>query len=241
VSAGLKVHREPLREHDAVLVRVVGHLTAGSRHILWAAVRKVLADPPRALIVDLSLARLVDPSAASVFIGLRRNASIHAPRVALMWCGAMGPLVDLMRRADRRWMYRTLADAVRAIPNGSGEDRWQFWRLEPEPGSVSAAGVLIADACVAWELPHLIYRGRRATFDLVRAAQWCPPREVHLSAFRRANEVLISVRSLIAGEHVGWCASRRRLPGGHHFKRTGVGHVGWTWLPTITQSTLDSA
>jgi hypothetical protein len=228
----LTVECESLRDHGAVLVRVAGPLTSGNRHVLWVAVRKIISDCPEAVIVDVAGVSLVDQPAAAVLIGLRRSGVNRDPEVPVLWCGATGFLADRLRRLDHnRPLYSTPAEAIQAISSGPSGERWLFHRLEPAAGAVHMAGVLIADACSLWHVPELIHPSRRVVFDMVRRALWCPPRELHLTAFRRESELLVSVRSLIDGDHATWCSDQTRGARGHHFKRTALGHIGWAWLP----------
>jgi hypothetical protein len=233
VSEGLTVRSRLLRDHGIMVVRAAGPLREGNRHVLWIAVRKAISECPDAVIVDLSALRLVDPEAITVFAGLRRTATASGPGVALMWCGAAGLLADRLRRIDRqRPHYEDVTEAVSALSPGPPVERWLFQRLEPVPTSVHTAGVLMADACTAWGAVEVIHSSRRAAFDLVRTMRWCRPRELHLTAYHRDTDLLVCVRSVLAGPHASWCVPRPPLlPAGHHHKRSEIGHIGWTWLP----------
>jgi hypothetical protein len=232
----LTVRSERLRDHGAVVVTISGGLRRTNRHQVWVAVRQAITECPQAVLVDLTRTALIDPGAVTVFVGLQRGASTHGPGVPLLLCGAAGALAEQLRSICHCRLYETTVEAISAICSGPDGERWLFRRLAPVGASVHVAGVLISDACALWGMPELIHAGRRAVFDLMRVAAWCPPTELHLTAFYRKPELLLSVRSLIPSEHPLWCPPRPRLPEGHHHKRTEIGHIGWTWLPATADT-----
>jgi hypothetical protein len=236
----LQVQVQQLRDHRAVLVVVVaGEIGIDNRHVLWATVRKAIAECPRAVIVELSRARLVERGAVAVFAGLRQGAASHGPGVTLLLCGATDVLAEELNRVGRAGLLcRDRQEAIGAIARGRHGQRWVTRRLPMGPQAVPAAAVVVAETCRLWGMPELIPASQRAVSELVRVARWCPPREVHLSVRHQGRELVIAVRGLIAGAHEGWCPPRQ-LPADCHHVRTELGHITWTSLKTAAVPAYD--
>jgi anti-anti-sigma regulatory factor len=245
----LVISVERLPAYGAMLVHPAGPLTWRNRHHLRLEVLKCFAECPTAVILDLSDTTLVDRVAAAMFVALNREAAA-GPGITVLICGAAG---DLARRLSalepRRPLYPGRAAAVRAIGGAPEVVDWVDRRLPPEPESTSVAGCLIADACAAWRLPHMIHPARQVMFELVQAAYRCPPETLHVIASLREPQLVLSVRSRIPGPHGPDCAA---IPGRTPVRDAGTGlverppvafsrhrltasgHIGWAWLGTGT-------
>ena len=242
----LAIDMEPVPDHRVCLVRPVGVLTRRNRHRLRAVVLKCLAECPAAVVVDLTEVELVDGIAAAIFVALSREAAT-GPGISVLLCGARGFLARRLKALDpRQPQYPTVADAIDAIDRGHAVRNWIYKRLPAEPESASIAGCLVADACVAWQMPQFIYATRTVTFGLMRDAYRCPVTELHLVMSQRAEALLLSIRSRTT-EHFPDCVEERESPvtaasrvaagsagsaATYHHTITSSDHIGWALLPT---------
>jgi ABC-type transporter Mla MlaB component len=236
----LAVGTHQMRDRGVALVLVSGELRMDNRHVLWGAVRKAIAECPRAVVVDLSQARLVEDAAVTVFARLRRGAAAHGPGVALELCGATESLAEhLVEYAREGPLHRDRLDAFRAIATSGDGRSWLARRIAPDPAAVRLAATLVADTCALWGMPELIPSSRRAVTDLVRVARWCPPRELFVTMSHRGRELVLGVRGLMSGAHEPWCPPQQRLPEGCHHLRTELGHISWMALKTAAVPAYD--
>jgi hypothetical protein len=240
----LVINVEPMLDRRAMLVRPVGLLTRRNRHHLRAAVLKCLAECPTAVVIDRVDLELVDGIAAAVFVALSREAAV-GPGINLLQCRAGGFLARRLRELDP-WQprYPTLVEAIDAIDDAQAVRNWLYRQLPPGPESESIAGCLVADACAAWNVPHLIHDMRAVMYDLLRDAYRCPTTELHVIVSQRASNLLFSVRSHITRHRVDCKAeleSRRRPDpfdaagaAAYHHTVTVSDHIGWALAPVIT-------
>lgn len=197
---------ESIPGQEALLIRPVGSLTMRNRRRLRSSVLKCLADCPTAVIVDLSECRLADLLAAAVFVAVRREAAA-GPGINVLLCGASGELATRIMSLDpRQPSYETRRQAIDAIDSGPMVPSWRQQRLRVEPETASLAGCMIADACVDWHLPDLIYAARAVMFDLVRAAFVCSPAELRIIVSQRPTGLLLSIRAQVLAGHWSDCA-----------------------------------
>ena len=65
--------------------------------------------------------------------------------------------------------------------------------LAPDPHAASLAGTLVADACLAWQLPGLLYPARRVMSELVLNAVEHARTDVRATVTRRGNGLHLAV------------------------------------------------
>ena len=138
------------------------------------AVGKCLAEHPAALILDLRALDDATGSSASLWFTVRSQADAMQPPVQLAVCVQPDtPLaVRLHRLGAKRFLpiFATVAQASSALADRLAvPDRLQA-RLPACPESASRAGVLVADACRAWQLPQVLHRARLVMLELVTNA-----------------------------------------------------------------------
>jgi anti-anti-sigma regulatory factor len=130
-----------------------GHGIAALRNNLL----KCLAEQPEALIVDLAGVLMLDPLAMTVFVAVRRQAALW-PGTPVLLCAPSAPTAAVLCRAA----YRQIpvfadADAARTearnhrvvLPSVRDE-------LLPVVGAARLARDVVTDACLRWNLPHLV-------------------------------------------------------------------------------------
>jgi anti-anti-sigma regulatory factor len=129
---------------------------------------KCLAEQPEALLLDLSGLSVTEPSALTVFIAVRRQAS-RWPGIPLMLC-APEPRTreELTAAAYRSLPIFPTVDAARtdarshrrALPTLSDD-------LLPIAGAARQARNIATDACLRWELPALVAPASLIATELV--------------------------------------------------------------------------
>lgn len=226
----LTLAAETLAEHGVAVIRVEGGLTARNRQTLRREAMKCLASCPDAVILDLTDAYLVDEVAATTVVAARAEGQRVGPGVPLLWYGASGYLAERLLRLTREAGYDSLAAALTALSAGATQ-RWIYQRLPGRPASVNLACLLITDTLALWGVARLIHPCRRAVFDMTREVLWCPPAEIQLTAIRRADVLLVSLRSVLATSHASWCVARRPLAPGYPMRRSEHGHFTWASFP----------
>ncbi|HEX8631269.1 MAG TPA: ATP-binding protein, partial [Catenuloplanes sp.] len=146
-----------VRYHDRrALVRMTGSLSLATAPTARIALLKCIADQPDAVIVDLAELVVEEPLALSVFTAVARQAAMWpgtpilfsappAPTAALLTSGGYGPLpiYPSVRAA------LATSDGRVSLPSLSDE-------LLPVSGACRQARDLLTEACVRWDLPHLV-------------------------------------------------------------------------------------
>jgi anti-sigma regulatory factor (Ser/Thr protein kinase) len=161
-------------------------------------VHKSLADYPAGLIVDLT--ELDDPAGASapLWLTARQTGEAMQPRVRLLLClGQDTVLADRLHRLGARWflpIFASVAQARAVLAGTPVLTAWSQLRLRPDPVSASMARMLVADACGAWALPHLLFDGQLVVSELVTNAVEHASTELLLTVARRGCGLYLAVR-----------------------------------------------
>ena len=166
---------------------------------LYTGVHKYLAEHPRALIVDLH--DLTDPTTASAplwFTARRSGAAMRPPVEVALCLPPTTPLaVRLHRLGARRLLpvYDTVPHARTAVASGllPLTDQLQQ-RLPPEPTSAKQARLMVADACRAWHLAHLLYPAQLVISELAANASQHARTDMLVTVSRRGAGLNLAVR-----------------------------------------------
>jgi len=173
------------------------------------AVRKCLVEHPSALILDLRALDDVTGSSASLWFASRSAADGMQPPVRMALCvPPEAPLALRLRRLGaKRFLpiFATVTQARTAVAERLAVPERLRLRLPASPESASLAGVLVADACRAWELPQLLHRARLVMFELVTNAVEHAGTDMLVTVTRRDEGLHLMVRD-------GSVVLPRRLP-----------------------------
>jgi anti-sigma regulatory factor (Ser/Thr protein kinase) len=145
---------------------------------LWSAtsgkLRKCFAQHPTGLIVDLSA--LQDEGAASVatWMTAQRVAAQMTPVVQMAMCVPPSlTLADRLQRLGARKylpVYASVRQARVALASRMPLTDRLHLTLQSEPDSPALARGLVGDACLAWQMPHLLHPCRLVMSELVTNA-----------------------------------------------------------------------
>jgi histidine kinase/DNA gyrase B/HSP90-like ATPase len=175
------------------------------------AVSKCLVEHPTALILDLRALDDAKGSSVSLWFALRRNADGMQPPVRMALCvPPETPLaVRLRQLGAKRFLpiFATVTQARTALAERLAMPERLQLRLPASPESASLAGLLVADACRAWELPLLLHRARLVMFELVVNAVEHAGTDLLVTVARRDDALHLAVRD-------GSVVLPRRLPVG---------------------------
>jgi anti-anti-sigma regulatory factor len=129
---------------------------------------KCLAEQPEALLIDLTGLTVAEPLALAVFTAVGRQAA-RWPGTPVLLCGAQAQTHTLLADGvhGRLPQFATLAagreharTARRALPSISDE-------LLPIGGAARQARNVTTDACLRWDLPHLVAPASLIASELV--------------------------------------------------------------------------
>jgi len=178
-----------------------GHGTLGST--TSAAMRddllRCLAEHPHALIVDLGEVTVADKLSLMVFAVVARQASI--------WPGI--PFVVVMTRSTARSLARsglgrtfrvreTLAQALDTVGQERSHTTYREF-LPPVRGAARHARAIVTEACIRWDLEHLLGSACLVATELVTNAVRHAETTMWLRVTRRGHRLLLAVEDGGAG------------------------------------------
>jgi hypothetical protein len=227
---------------DTVEVIVRGRWSQRLGMKTYASIRKCLAGHPTALIVDVQQMDDFFAASATMWLTANRAAGAMQPPVQLVLCVSPGtPLAGkLARLGAARFLAMVTAPAqarTAIAAHAVLADRMQLNDLPPEPLSACAARDLVGQACAAWNMRGLLYRGRSVMSELACNAAEHARTHMVVAVWRRATGLRLSVRDgdprlpylrdaapVIAGE--------RRDEGGRGLRIVDAAASAWGAMPT---------
>lgn len=166
--------------------------------VVRAAVRKCLAEHPAALILDLRALDDATGFSASLWFTARHAAESMQPPVPMALCvSPETPLaVRLSRLGAKRFLpiFASVAQARTALAERLALPEQLQVRLPASPEAASLAGVLVADACRAWQLPQVLHPARLVMFELVTNAVEHAGTDMQVTVSRRDEGLHLVVR-----------------------------------------------
>lgn len=230
MSVGCAVHNDG----HGLVATLSGHLGLGDVANLRLRLLKCLAEQPEALLLDLAGMTLSDPLALAVFVAVRRQAA-RWPGTPILLCAPERYTAIQLRNAAYRSVpvFASLA-AARAhlglerhtLPMISDE-------LLPVAGAARQARDVATDACLRWDLPHLLPPASLVVSELVSNVVDHAHTMMTLRLTLRSRYLQIAVRDGAAEK------PPRPTRQGHATAIRGRGLLlveatahSWGWLPT---------
>ncbi|GAA0805716.1 ATP-binding protein [Spirilliplanes yamanashiensis] len=177
------------------VLTATGTLDRKSAPKLRLTLLKALAEQPAAVLVDLARVRLTDPLALTVFTAVGRQAAMW-PGIPVALCAPAPVLAAALSRGiHRRLPVHPSVVAARAdiarrhVPPQTVSDE-----LLPVAGAARHARDLVTDACVRWEIPHLVFPASLAVSELVSNAVQHARTMVTLRLSLRPRHLLVAVQ-----------------------------------------------
>jgi anti-sigma regulatory factor (Ser/Thr protein kinase) len=159
--------------------------------------RRCFTEHPDGLIVDLSGLRDPHSDSASVWMTARRFAAGLDPPVHLALCVPPDlPLAGHMQGLGAgRYLpvYAKVRQARVALSGRIPGDQRLSVTLSPDPEAPSLARNLVSDACLAWDLVHLLHPSRIVMSELVTNAVEHAGTGIRVTVGRRGAGLHLSV------------------------------------------------
>jgi anti-anti-sigma regulatory factor/anti-sigma regulatory factor (Ser/Thr protein kinase) len=175
------------REHPEALVRVSGVLDLNSSTTLRQTLLKCLASEPRAVIVDLSEARITDDLALTLFPSIDRHAAAWPGCDVILAAPSEDVTAALERTAVGRYIrVCPSVDAAMMLGERPTSRRRHSTVLDPVPSSASVARNFVDEVCRCWQLHRLSPNAQLIATELVSNS---------IRHARTAMELIVSLRS----------------------------------------------
>ena len=229
----MAVHCSVGRDGDDLLVALTGDL--GLRDVAPVRLRllKCLAEQPDALLLDLTELSVAEPLALSVFAALTRQAArwpgtpvlLCAPRPATRDLLAVGvhhrlPVFDTTAAAQAHaWQERLTLPSV-------------IEELLPISGAARSARNMATDACLRWDVPHLVAPASLIVSELVSNVVDHAHTMMTLRLSLRSHCLNIAVRDGSPVEPVPPGDVPAEADGGRGLFLVKATAHSWGWLPT---------
>ncbi|WP_229070263.1 ATP-binding protein [Actinoplanes sp. DH11] len=193
------------------VVTVNGTVDARSGPALHRTLSQCLTRDPGAVVVDLSGAIVTDPQAAGTLATILDEAQFWLGTPVLL-CTPEAATADVIVAvaAEPPPLYPTVADALSALTQYGGP---VSELLLPISGAARRARDVVTEACVRWNIPHLIAPATLVASELVSNA-------VMHARTMMTLQVTLRPRYLCVAVNDGSCAEP--IPRGeHHADATG--------------------
>jgi len=201
-------------EHDTssgvTIVWPEGDLVDSDRNDLRKVIYKLLAQSPKAIIIDLSAVSQMSPLIQMTLLAMAVEAA-REPSMPLLLCT---PAADLARslslNGPSMQVYPAVAEARRALVTAPHKIEWLQRPLGRSSHAPDLAGSHLSQACGLWQLPWMQMPASAVAFDLAALARG--PYELHLTVSLRSQwRLLINVRNYVIADRTSREHSRMRL------------------------------
>jgi anti-anti-sigma regulatory factor len=138
-----------------LLVRVTGELSVSSAPRLRMALLRCLVEQPDAVVVDLAGMAVTEPAAVSVFLAVSRQAAMW-PGTPLLIAAPPPAAAELLSGPGfgRLPVFGTADAALSAEPRHRNSTISEV--LLPARGATRRACTIATEACLRWDLVHLV-------------------------------------------------------------------------------------
>jgi anti-anti-sigma regulatory factor len=216
-----------------LLVTLNGPLDLRDIAPLQARLLKCLAEQPEAVLVDLAGLSVGEPLALAVFTAVVRQAA-RWPGISVLFCAPSPPTRTLMN-----WgAYHQLAtfSSVAAARDHVGTDRRTLPSLSdellPKSGAPRRARDVATDACLRWDLPHLVAPATLIVSELVSNVVDHAQTMATLRLSVRQRYLYIAVRDGSPDEPIKAGGMSPTAPAGRGLLIVEECAHSWGWLPT---------
>jgi anti-anti-sigma regulatory factor len=173
------------------LVRLVGALDVPAAPQVRAALRKCLVEQPDGIVIDLSEVSACTPTALAVFRALAREAA-RWPVIPMLLC-APSPAVSAAVRPTSPPIHPSVEIAAAQLGHGPATPTLVD-DLLPVVGAARRAREVVTEACVRWDLPHLVGPACIAVSELVNNAVEHAGTMITLRVSLRPRSLLVAVQ-----------------------------------------------
>jgi hypothetical protein len=192
-----------------------------------------LAEQPEAILVDLAGFSVGEPLALAVFTTVVRQAA-RWPGISVLFCAPSPPTRTLMNRGAYHRL--TTFSSIAAARDHVGTDRRTLPSLSdellPVSGAPRRARDVATDACLRWELPHLVAPATLIVSELVSNVVDHAHTMATLRLSLRQRYLYIAVRDGSPVEPIKAAGMSPTATAGRGLLLVAECAHSWGWLPT---------
>jgi anti-anti-sigma regulatory factor len=218
-----------LEDGDAMVVGVSGRLALTDVADLRLRLLKNLVEQPSALLVDLSGLSVQDPIALSVFTAVRRQAA-RWPGIPVLLFAPTADVRKLINAGSFR--YLTVADNLADARRRADDRRLGLpilrEELFPVSGARRHARNVATEACLRWDLEHLIAPASLIANELVSNVIEHASTIATLQLSLRPRYLTIATRDGSTAEPV---PPHRGAGGPYGLRLVEASAHSWGWMP----------
>jgi anti-anti-sigma regulatory factor len=216
-----------------LIVRLTGRLGLPDVAPLRTQLLKCLAEQPEAVLVDLAGVTVGEPLALAVFTAVIRQAA-RWPGIPVLFCAPSPPTRTLMNTGayHRLPTFSSVAAARfhagtnrRTLPSLSDE-------LLPVSGAARQARNVATEACLRWDLPHLVAPASLIASELVSNVVDHAHTMAMLRLSLRRRYLNIAVHDGSPAEPVKPTVPALYASAGRGLVLVDASAHSWGWLPT---------
>jgi hypothetical protein len=218
---------------DYLLVTLNGDLQLSDVVPVRTSLLKCLAEQPAALLLDLSGLTVAEPLALAVFAAVNRQAA-RWPGTPVLLCAAGTQTYDLLSGVNfqRLPMFATMDAGLRHAGSARQVLPTITDELLPIRGAARQARNVTTDACLRWDLPHLVASASLVASELASNVVDHAHTMMTLRLSLRRKYLAIAVRDGSTAEPVLSGSSVLEGPGGRGLFLVDATANRWGWLPT---------
>jgi anti-anti-sigma regulatory factor len=215
-----------VRTDDGSLVaELTGDLDTAAVADVRQQLLKCLAEQPRGLFVDLSGVRVRQLTALSAFAAVERQAA-RWPGTPVLFCALPAEMRSYGAALYRRSLvFPTVAAARAHLATGADVRRAVVEELLPVRGASRRGRDVVTDACLRWDLPHLVAPASLISSELVANVSDHVGTMMTLQVTRAPRHLLLSVRD---GSTEPPVLEPLR---GHGLQIVDATAYAWGWMP----------
>ena len=211
-----------------VVVTVSGALDGQAGTAMYRMVMQCLAPEPVAILMDLSGLTVAEPDAAKVFSTIIQQANIW-PGTPLLLCAPDPTTTTLITRMSPEpvALFGTVADGLSAL---TGRDELVSELILPVRGAARRARDIVTEACLRWDLPHLVASATLVASELVSNAVAHARTVMTLQVRLRPRHLYLAVFDGADAEPVPRRAEDPEMPGGRGLQLVERVSARWGYL-----------
>ncbi|OJF10291.1 ATP-binding protein [Couchioplanes caeruleus] len=228
----MSVETEVCAEGGRLVVVFSGHLELLNVSEVRTQLLKCLAEQPDALLLDISALDVREPLALAVFAAVARQAE-RWPGIPVLLCGPRsGTRQSLHLAAYKQLLVFASLDAARAVLDDDRRVRPSLSdELLPVRGAARQARNIATEACLRWDLPHLVAPASLIASELVSNVVDHAHTMMTLRVTLRRRYLQIAVRDGSSEPPMLPTRPSPTAPGGRGLILVNASAHAWDWLP----------
>ncbi|MEU4245372.1 STAS domain-containing protein [Actinoplanes sp. NPDC026619] len=220
-------------DHDPdVLASPTGRLTFADVAKLRLSLDKCLAEQPASVLIGLNGLTVDDPLTLTVFLAFSADAA-RWPGVPVLLCGPTDEVRTMLAAAAFRRLpvFESVAAGREHVRTHRRVRSTLSEQLLPIAGAARHARDVTTEACLRWDLPHLVGPATLIASELVSNAAVHASTIAHLRLTLGERHLTIAVRDGSTQPPVVPDPAAGIAERGNGLKLVSVSALSWGWLP----------